>query len=146
MVLSSPDRSYCDECRPAVKAEGLEAWKASGPAALARLMKAGKDPTHGGAAARRRAESLAQRRQEATAWDRTNRRPDPAEFARSILPDLQGTSLSRMVEVTGLTVKYCSLIRRGLYVPHPRHWEALKSLVIFKEDLHGAKTPESTEA
>lgn len=146
VVLPSPDRSYCDECRPVAKAEGLEAWKISGPAALARLMTEGRDPTHGGLAAHRRAESLARRRQEAAEWERTNRRPDPAEFAQTILPGLQDAPLSRMVEVTGLTVKYCSLIRRGLYVPHPRHWEALKSLVIFKEDLYGTKTPESTEA
>ena len=54
VVLPTPNRSYCDECRPVAKAEGLEAWKASGPAALAKLMKEGRDSTHGGGAARPR--------------------------------------------------------------------------------------------
>lgn len=29
---------------------------------------------------------------------------------------------------TGLTNASCSLIRRGLTVPHPRHWEAMADL------------------
>lgn len=146
VVLRSATRSYCDECRPAVKAEGFEAWKASGPAALSRLMREGRDPTHGGAAARHRAESLARRRQKAAEWERTNRRPDPAEFTQTILPGLQDVPLSRMVEVTGLTVRYCSLIRRGLYVPHPRHWEALKSVAALEENSNAGKIPETAEA
>lgn len=126
VILPSANRSYCDECRPTVKAEGLEAWKASGPAALSQLMREGRDPTHGGVAANRRAASLARRRQEAADWERINRRPDPAEFTQTILPSLQDVPLSRMVDVTGLTVRYCSLIRRGLR-PAP---EALGGLQI----------------
>ncbi len=33
-----------------------------------------------------------------------------------------------MAEATGLTCAYCSMIRRGLYVPHPRHWGVLREL------------------
>jgi hypothetical protein len=29
---------------------------------------------------------------------------------------------------TGRTTRSCGTIRRGLTVPHPRHWEALASL------------------
>lgn len=32
------------------------------------------------------------------------------------------------MEATALSLRYCSLIRRGLQVPHPRHWGALAQL------------------
>lgn len=143
VVLPSAKRSYCPECWRVARVEAPEAWKASGAAALARLMAEGRDPTHGGVAARRRAASLARRQQEAAEWERSNRRPDPTEFAEGILPGLQDVPLSRMVEVTRLTVKYCSLIRRGVYVPHPRHWKILKS--IATGSVHGDETSQATE-
>jgi hypothetical protein len=31
-----------------------------------------------------------------------------------------------MMQATGLSLRYCSLIRRG-YVPHPMHWESLRA-------------------
>lgn len=40
---------------------------------------------------------------------------------------LQGVPLSAMMRATGLSLRYCSLIRRGLAVPHPRHWAALRA-------------------
>ena len=59
------------------------------------------------------------------AWDEGNERPDPEFFVRDILPELQGIPLRKLAEATGLSVQDCGLIRRGLRVPHPRHWEAL---------------------
>jgi len=35
-----------------------------------------------------------------------------------------------MVAATGLSVDYCSKIRRGLKTPHPRHWEALGAVAL----------------
>jgi CRISPR-associated endonuclease Cas1 len=121
-------RSYCGDCLPGVREEGLATFQVAGPAALARLMAEGRDPTHGGAAARKRAKSLARRREEAAKWERTNHRPDPEEFRRRILPGLQAVPIEEMARATGLSVRYCSMIRRGLYMPHPRHWEVLKLL------------------
>jgi len=57
-------------------------------------------------------------------WDEKHAQPDPNEFVRAILPSLLGVPIQRMVEATGLSLRYCSLIRRGLRVPHPRHWSA----------------------
>lgn len=125
-ILPSPGRFYCDDCRPVLKTESLAKFQASGPAALARLMAEGRDPTHGGEAARKRAASLARRQREAAEWEHTNLRQDRERFARTILPNLQSVPIRRMAKATGLSVRYCSLIRRGLYVPHPRHWEALE--------------------
>lgn len=49
-------------------------------------------------------------------------------FGRDILPGLQGVSLGAMVCTTGLSLRYCSLIRREVRLPHPRHWDALQAL------------------
>jgi hypothetical protein len=34
-----------------------------------------------------------------------------------------------MAEATGLSPGYCSFIRRGISIPHPRHWLTLARLV-----------------
>jgi CRISPR-associated endonuclease Cas1 len=67
------------------------------------------------------------RQQRAVAeWRHQGRNPpDPAVFRREILPRLSQVTLSQMVEATGLSEPYCSRIRRGLTVPHVRHWKAL---------------------
>jgi hypothetical protein len=33
-----------------------------------------------------------------------------------------------LMDATGLSQRYCWLIRRGERVPHPRHWEALSAV------------------
>jgi CRISPR-associated endonuclease Cas1 len=128
VILTSRRRSYCNDCLPKVYAEHLAALQEAGPATIRRLMADGRDPTHGGQAARMRAASLLRRRWEAAEWDRQHRRPDPAEFRKKILPKLQRVPLGQMVKATGLSLIYCSLVRRGVYIPHPRHWEVLARL------------------
>lgn len=54
--------------------------------------------------------------------------PPREVFERDILPALQSVPVRAMARATGLTRAYCSMIRRGVYVPHPRHWEVLKRL------------------
>lgn len=127
-VLHSSGRLYCDDCLPGINAKSLVALRTAGQAALAKLRSEGRDPAHAGAAARKRMASLDRRRHEAEEWERTNLRPDPAEFTRNILPRLKGVPIGRMARATGLSIRYCSLIRQGQYVPHPRHWSALKTL------------------
>jgi hypothetical protein len=56
------------------------------------------------------------------------RRPSPRLFQEEILPLLERVPLSRLVQATGLSQAYCSQIRRGALVPHPRPWAALKEL------------------
>jgi CRISPR-associated endonuclease Cas1 len=127
--LSNANRSHCDECLPAVQAEQRAGFATSGPAALARLREIGSDPAHGGAAADRRAATMRRRQRERAEWQ-----PDPAEvndpgaFAREILPLIRDLPLSRLAKATGLSLGYVSLIRRGERVPHPRHWEAFRTL------------------
>jgi hypothetical protein len=93
------------------------------------LKAEGLDPTHGGKAAGRRGATIAEQKRQAAEWDQANPKPaDPEVFRREILPLIQGAPLRRLVEVTGLSLRYCSLIRRGEKVPHPRHWGALGGL------------------
>ncbi len=125
VVLDAADRAYCDGCLP----EHQEAFERAGPTTLGRLRAEGRDPAHGGEAARKRGPSNARRQREAGSWNRVHPvRPDPEVFRREILPRLQSVSLGRIAKATGLTRMYCSLIRRGLYVPHPMHWEMLKAI------------------
>jgi hypothetical protein len=50
-------------------------------------------------------------------------------FRRDILPGLQGIPLSRIMEAMGFSRRFASLARRGLYTPHPVHYDALATLV-----------------
>ena len=59
-------------------------------------------------------------------WDRTHAKRDPEEFHREILPALEDVPLQRLMEATGLSKTVCSYVRRGLKVPHPRHWDGLR--------------------
>jgi hypothetical protein len=127
--LASTDRTHCDQCLPAARAEQKAAFAASGPAALARRRAEGRDPAHGGAASKRRSQTMRKRQLEAATWERQHANAvDPAEFEREILPRLQGVPLNRLVQATGLSLRYVSQIRRGQRVPHPRHWDGLRTV------------------
>jgi CRISPR-associated endonuclease Cas1 len=68
------------------------------------------------------------------ARQRTNRdwegQPDDRDFKRDILPGLQGVTLRRIIEATGLSKRFASQIRRGLAVPHKRHWDKLHEVAL----------------
>jgi hypothetical protein len=50
-------------------------------------------------------------------------------FVRGILPRLRDLSIMDIVKATGFSPRYASLVKRGLYVPHPVHYKALSNLV-----------------
>jgi hypothetical protein len=54
---------------------------------------------------------------------------DPAIFEKEIEPKLKTVSLLETMQATGLSRTYCGMIRRGVRIPHPRHWGALRELV-----------------
>jgi CRISPR/Cas system-associated endonuclease Cas1 len=122
-------RQLCDECLPAHKSDALAVASNRAATRLADLRAAGMDPAHGGEAKRKRSESHRARIEEARRFERANAPlPDREVFVRDILPGLQSVPVRRIAEVTGLTPAYCGMVRRGLSVPHPRHWEALRRL------------------
>jgi hypothetical protein len=49
-------------------------------------------------------------------------------FSRELLPALDHVSVATLAKATSLSKTYCSFIKRGLRVPHPRHWATLKAL------------------
>ncbi len=108
---------YCDQCRPQAL---IDAGKRSG----ARRLEAGESPKSIG----RRSASMKKRRRANIRWDQQGDRPDPEVFRTQILHKLSDIPLRKLVQSTGLSKSYCSLIRRGEVVPHPSHWEALCAL------------------
>jgi hypothetical protein len=58
---------------------------------------------------------------------------DAAAFEREVRPKLKNVSLLETMRATGLSRTYCGMIRRGVRIPHPRHWEVLRELVRLPE-------------
>jgi hypothetical protein len=72
-------------------------------------------------------QSRIRRHEEQLAWERANpAAADPDRFRVEILPQIQQISIRRLAGATGLSLRYCALIRRGLRVPHARWWEPLQ--------------------
>ena len=106
-------------------------FASAGPEALARRRTEGNDPAHGGKAGRAKGRPNATHASANAAWEAAHGSDwDPEVFRGEILLDLQGVPLCAMMEATGLSLRYCSLVRRGEAVPHPRHWQHLVSLVL----------------
>jgi hypothetical protein len=98
---------------------------------LTQLRAEQRDPAHGGRAAQVRGAKNAEHQRAVHTW--TGERPDSAIFTREILPGLRGLPIAQLVAATGLSDHYCSLIRLGKKVPHPRHWAALRSTAARRE-------------
>lgn len=97
--------------------------------------EAGDDPAHGGRAARLRGERNAATLRANVAWERGQSGTfDPETFTKEIGPKLSAVPLAAMMEATGLSRPYCAMIRRGAYVPHPRHWAVLGVLTLTPTD------------
>ncbi len=129
VILEDATRQYCDECRPEIQATQMREFSAAGREKLAELRAAGQDPSQGGEAAKKRAAALRRRKREVETWEAEHGEieVDETVFTTELLPRLQGVPLSEIAAATRLSLQYCSLIRRGLKVPHQRHWSAFKN-------------------
>jgi CRISPR-associated endonuclease Cas1 len=128
--LSHRGRVYCDDCLPHYQREQYSAFSRAGVAELGALREAGFDPSHGGAAARRRGSTQSRQQRQRLEWEAANPGApgDPETFRREVLLGIQGVPLSELARATGLSPMYLSRIRRGEKVPHPRHWSALRAV------------------
>jgi hypothetical protein len=91
---------------------------------------AGDDPAHGGNAAKLRGKRNSATLRANAEWEQNqSAEMNPAFFEKEIRPKLKTVSLLETMRATGLSRTYCGMIRRGARIPHPRHWEALRSLV-----------------
>ena len=111
-----------------MQSEHLEEMVHGAHKRLQELRDEGRDPAHGNEAATRRGESVSANNLQSAEWNRNHGRQPQMIFKDEILPLLDGVSLSAMVEATGLSKGYCSFIKRGVKVPHERHWRALSQL------------------
>jgi len=119
----------CTKCREQFSANAI--WLEAGRAVLASLRESGVDPAHGGEAADKRGQANREHQHAVAEWNDQNSVPDPEVFEHEILPGLQEVSLREMAASTGLSIDYCSKIRRGVKIPHPRHWAVLNALSTF---------------
>jgi hypothetical protein len=117
---------YCDRCRRANTLAHLDAQRAKATHALEALRVQGRDPAHGGRAARERGTKNATHLRVASQW--AGPAPDPTVFTTEILPGLAHQTIAELADATGLSDRYLRLIKRGQVVPHPRHWPALRQL------------------
>jgi CRISPR-associated endonuclease Cas1 len=127
--LPNRRRRECDTCRRDRLATVANEGRVAGADVLESLRATGRDPAHGGAAARRRGTKNAAHQRAMLDWDRNHPAPDSAVFTCEILPGLRTLDLATLTAATGLSEHYCSLIRLGKRVPHPRHWGAFGALV-----------------
>ncbi len=96
--------------------------------------KPATDPWHGGQAGQRRAQRVAAQHAAIREWAWATggtRSADPQRFRSEVLPELRRLSLSQMAQATGLSRAYCSLVRDGKKLPHPRHWAALRKAALL---------------
>ena len=131
VVLEGSRRKHCGTCFPGRREAATAIFASVGPAALAKRRAEGTDPAHTVEARRKqglRATANVRANQD---WDKSNP-SDSADldFEREILPRIQTVPLSRIMEATGLSLRYSSLIRRGSKVPHRRHWTKLQQLTV----------------
>lgn len=121
-------RRFCEPCLGLLQNSHLKEMVGRAHEQLATLRHEGVDPAHGGEAASKRGESVAVNNRKSYEWNRTNARLDPRIFSEEILPILRDVTLSVMSEATGLSKGYCSFIKRGIKVPHERHWDTMRDL------------------
>jgi hypothetical protein len=101
----------------------------AGSAALAKRRAEGTDPAHTDEARRKQGLHAAVNVGANYEWEKSHDINETGlDFARDILPGLQKQPLSAMMKTTGLSLRYCSIIRRGLKIPHLRHWDALRRI------------------
>lgn len=65
-----------------------------------------------------------------------------AQYLRDVVPRLVGVTLPQLMAATGLSNASCSTLRRGLTVPHPRHWGRLARLAADVVRGLGARWPD----
>lgn len=132
---------YCTPCRNDRNDRRLPEMHAHAISTLAKARAEGQDPAHGGEAGRKRSKVMTTRNRQNREWEEGRAKPEPAVFAEEILPGLSQVSAAEMASATGLSRTYCAMIRAGRYVPHPRHWDALRRLESHKRHGSDAQEP-----
>ena len=137
--VARSDRRYCsDACHRAYKRDvNTPRISTAGIRRLAALRASGVDPAHGGEVERKRAASKRRHDKERREWERLRLEFDveKARFVREILPGLAAVSVRQIAREVRISLRYASLVRRGVTVPHPMHNVALALLVGCREGV-----------
>jgi len=126
--LHSNSRQLCDTCWPITRARLATERAARAVATRAAQRARGElDPAQTEQVRAKRRTSLVAMKAAEAAWvaEHPDALRDPAWYAEHVQPHLAGVTLSRLQQVTGLSLSACSRIRNGDRLPHPRHWPAL---------------------
>jgi hypothetical protein len=115
---------YCVKCVPLVNRDNL--------LQQARL---GRIATHSASAEARRSASQARQAQALRDWNPSDlpRWLDEDTYRRDILPLLSKFTVKSIRLTLGVSHPYATLIRRGMTIPHPRHWLPLADLVGYRK-------------
>ncbi len=99
-------------------------------AKLAILRAEGANPATTDDVLRRISKTQKQHRKAKVAWEREHGREvfDPNVFRSEVLPGLQNIRTVDLARLTGLSVPYCALIKKGNRMPHPMQWKMLDQL------------------
>jgi CRISPR-associated endonuclease Cas1 len=110
---------YCANCVPIVNRENL-----------LEQAKLGRIATHSAVAEVRRSATQARQAQALRQWNPSDlpRWLDEDAYRRDILPLLSKFTVKAIRSKIGVSHPYATLIRRGMSIPHPRHWLPLANL------------------
>jgi hypothetical protein len=106
-----------------------------GPGRVSQTTSRGTDPAHTGKVRRKQERRTAEKPGECRVGAANGSRQIGLDFSMDIQPGIQALPLSRIMEATGLSFRYCSLIQRGSNVPHRRHWASLRQLAANSETM-----------
>jgi DNA-binding transcriptional regulator YdaS (Cro superfamily) len=114
---------YCAKCVPDVNRENL-----------LRQAKLGQIATHTAIAEARRAATRKKQAEAQRKWDSSTlpKWLDEDFYQREIIPRLSNFTVKKIRLTLDVSHPYANLIRRGLSIPHPRHWLALAILAGIK--------------
>lgn len=126
--LAAPDRTYCDACLETVQKHSAAAGASR--AAAARRSAGVTDRRSAEDVKSKRWRVLTERENERKDWEsKHGPGPDRAIFTRQIAPLLRDVPAAILATATGLSRPMCHRIKRGVNVPHPRHWAAIRAAV-----------------
>jgi len=130
-ALTIRKRVYCDRCASLHREEQLRAnaptFTAAGPAKIAAMRAAGRDPTNSKEARLRRSSTAMKQRKAGVAW-RDDGSLEEVDFVRDILPGLQRLPVKALAETMGCSISHGSKVRNGHLIPHRRHWKRLATI------------------
>jgi CRISPR-associated endonuclease Cas1 len=123
---------YCVNCMPAVNRENL-----------LQQAKLGRIAAHSAIAEARRSATQAKQAEALRRWNPSDLPTwlDEETYKRAILPRLAKFTVKAIRLRLGVSHPYATLIKRGLKIPHPRHWMPLAKLTGQREVKENLRYP-----